>query len=394
MVVIAMTMLVSGTLVQNNPALIAPAEDARSTVGDLIPAPSLLPDDPFGATGQFFDADKLKAVAPPPGVLAPIGQAGAPADRATTMRGRLGVPGIVLDAYRVAATRLAITNPRCHLTWSLLAGIGRIESGHARGGLTDPSGTTLTPILGPRLSGGSGTALILDTDRGLLDGDTTYDRAVGPMQFIPSSWSAYGVDGNGDGRANPHNVYDAATAAGRYLCSGNVYLTNPQQRYAAVFRYNHSDAYVTTVLAWADAYERGGSAIGPLPVTSPVQALVPLLPPAQQPSAGPLALNVLPLPAPSPPSTPAPPSRPATNSTPPPTTSTPPPTPAAPPPTTSTQPPPTSTEPIPSQPSTTASPPPPSTTPPPLPSTPPPPSTTVEAPPPTLTIGSSSPPML
>ena len=82
------------------------------------------------------------------------------------------------------------------------------------------------------------------------------------MQFIPSTWQGYAADGNGDGSASPHNVYDATLAAGKYLCSGNLDLSNPQDRATAVFRYNHSDSYVRTVLIWADAYAKG---VDPLP---------------------------------------------------------------------------------------------------------------------------------
>ncbi len=161
---------------------VAPVEEQRAGFGDLTPAPSLVPNDPFGPTGQVLNPSKLKALAPPSGAFTPLGQARTPTDQVAIAPSQLGIPGTVLDGYRVAATRLAITNSNCHLTWSLLAGIGRIESGHAQGGQVDTSGTTVTPILGPRLSGGPGTALILDTDHGVLDGDTTYDRAVGPRR--------------------------------------------------------------------------------------------------------------------------------------------------------------------------------------------------------------------
>lgn len=87
-----------------------------------------------------------------------------------------------------------------------------MESGQARGGQVDASGTTTSKILGPALDG-NGFALIKDTDNGAYDGNSTYDQAVGPMQFIPSTWAWAGRDGNGDGKKDPNNIYDAALAA-------------------------------------------------------------------------------------------------------------------------------------------------------------------------------------
>ncbi|MGH8775651.1 MAG: lytic transglycosylase domain-containing protein [Jiangellaceae bacterium] len=84
-------------------------------------------------------------------------------------------------------------------------------------------------------------ALIRDTDGGALDGDTTYDRAVGPMQFIPSTWRSVSVDGNGDGRRDPNNIYDAAQGAAVYLCAGDTDLRDPIQAARAVRRYNNAD---------------------------------------------------------------------------------------------------------------------------------------------------------
>jgi hypothetical protein len=183
--------------------------------------------------------------------------------------GPLGIPGVALDAYRFAERTLVTARPGCHLSWSLIAGIGRIESNHASDGRVDAFGNTLGPILGPQLDGSPGVAAIPDTDRGVLDQDTTWDRAVGPMQFIPSSWRAWGVDGNGDGVANPNNIYDSTIATGLYLCNGGVNLSDPAQQQAAVFRYNHSATYVEIVLQWAHAYLTGvvpvPSAPGPMP---------------------------------------------------------------------------------------------------------------------------------
>ncbi|MGW7261449.1 lytic murein transglycosylase [Streptomyces sp. NPDC054834] len=159
------------------------------------------------------------------------------------------LPATVFAAYRHAESELARTAPRCRLRWQLLAAIGQVESGQADGGRVTADGTSVTPILGPRLHGGA-FAVVRDTDDGVYDGDRAYDRAVGPMQFIPSTWDRWGADGNGDGRADPDNVFDAALAAGRYLCAGGRDLSDPAGLDGAVLAYNHSEAYLRTVRAW------------------------------------------------------------------------------------------------------------------------------------------------
>ena len=133
-----------------------------------------------------------------------------------------GIPEVALRAYEAATASLAASDPGCALPWWLLAGIGRVESNHGRfaGAVLLEDGTSSPPVIGIPLDGREGVALIRDSDDGLLDGDTTYDRAVGPMQFIPTTWAGWQSDGDGDGRADPHDVHDAALAAGRYLCGG------------------------------------------------------------------------------------------------------------------------------------------------------------------------------
>ncbi|NIK58056.1 lytic transglycosylase domain-containing protein [Kribbella shirazensis] len=167
-----------------------------------------------------------------------------------------GIPGTVLAAYQKAARDLAFSMPGCHITWPLLAGIGKVESGHASGGKVDANGNTRGKILGPVLNGGPGMAAIADTDQGAYDGNTAWDRAVGPMQFIPGTWNAFGADGNGDGVKDPHNVFDASRSAGEYLCSGGANLSDPQGLVQAVLRYNHSMEYVSTVLRWMQTYSK------------------------------------------------------------------------------------------------------------------------------------------
>ncbi|MER5854792.1 lytic transglycosylase domain-containing protein [Streptomyces sp900105245] len=166
------------------------------------------------------------------------------------------LPASVYAAYRGAAEELARSAPRCRLRWQLLAAIGQVESGQARGGRVSGDGTTVTPILGPQLTGGA-FAIVPDTDGGVYDGDEVYDRAVGPMQFIPSTWARWRADGNGDGRTDPNNVYDAALAAGRYLCAGGRDLSSRADLDRAILGYNHSDAYLRTVKAWYAYYLTG-----------------------------------------------------------------------------------------------------------------------------------------
>lgn len=175
------------------------------------------------------------------------------------------IPQRMVEAYQRGEAVAAQRAPQCNMPWWLLAGIGRVESGHAAGGAVDANGVTVTRILGPRLDGTTpDTAVITDTDGGRFDGDPHYDRAVGPMQFIPGTWVLAGVDGNGDGTANPSQVDDAAASAAMYLCSGGGDMSNPADMASAILRYNNSTQYVQDVLAGATAYRDGH-----VPVTPP-----------------------------------------------------------------------------------------------------------------------------
>ena len=142
----------------------------------------------------------------------------------------------------------------------MLAGIGRVESKHAEGGELTDAGVADPPIYGPRLDGsgaGGNTTGISDTDGGEIDGDTEYDRAVGPMQFIPTTWEIHGKDGDGDGEADPQNIHDAALSAASLLCANQeIDLSDEDTLRRAIKRYNNSDAYVEKVLTWAERYGR------------------------------------------------------------------------------------------------------------------------------------------
>lgn len=161
-----------------------------------------------------------------------------------------GIPPRALEAYNAAADRLALEQPACRISWWVLAAVGKVESGHGAGRLA-LDGTVTPHVLGPLLDG-DGVATITDTDGGLLDGDARWDRAVGPMQFIPSTWRG----AVGDGVADPHDIDDAALAAARYLCRGGRGVpldTEPGLR-AAAFSYNRSARYVDRIVELAVRY--------------------------------------------------------------------------------------------------------------------------------------------
>jgi membrane-bound lytic murein transglycosylase B len=205
-------------------------------------------------------------------------RASTAASRRTTADWRLAadivgsdLPLVALDAYVKAAGRMAVERPECGLRWTGLAAIGKVESGHGTygGSRLSANGDTSQPIVGIPLDGSAGTAAIGDTDGGELDGDPTTDRAVGPMQFIPGSWRSLGRDGNGDGRADPSNIYDAALAAAGLLCrAAGTGLDTDAGLYRGALAYNNSTSYASLVVRTANAYAAQESTLIPPPPTT------------------------------------------------------------------------------------------------------------------------------
>jgi hypothetical protein len=170
-----------------------------------------------------------------------------------------GISATALAAYQRAQSVINSADWSCNVPWELIAAIGRVESNHGRyaGNTLNDQGVSVPGVYGPVLDGKNGTQAIMDTDGGQLDKDEVYDRAVGPMQFIPSTWSAVKVDADGDGQRDPQDIDDAALATAIYLCSGVDDLSSTAGQRAAVYRYNHSQAYVDLVLSIVDAYSDG-----------------------------------------------------------------------------------------------------------------------------------------
>ena len=204
------------------------------------------------------EAIEAPASVPVPGVIAPAVPEGS-ADSVVSGASSNGIPAPALAAYQRGAQIIDAADKSCNIPWELIAAIGRVESDHGRygGNTLTEDGVSKPGIYGIPLNGKNGTQAINDTDGGQLDKDTVYDRAVGPMQFIPSTWQVVKVDADNDSKRNPQDMDDAALATAVYLCSGTDNLSNRKGQEAAVLRYNHSQDYVNLVLRIMEAYSSG-----------------------------------------------------------------------------------------------------------------------------------------
>ncbi|NRQ35097.1 lytic transglycosylase domain-containing protein [Nonomuraea sp. NN258] len=146
----------------------------------------------------MLDADTRRAATPKPQQPATV---------------TVGRPSSYLELYKAAATRCP------GLSWTVLAAIGQVESGHGRNN-------------GPSSAG-----------------------ALGPMQFMPATWKHYGVDGDGDGKKDIWSPYDAVPGAANYLCANKAGQGGERLR-KAIWFYNHSWDYVNKVMSLAEGYAR------------------------------------------------------------------------------------------------------------------------------------------
>jgi hypothetical protein len=287
------------------------------------------------ATAPLSGQDPGAAGAPPtqppvqlPDPSGPAVQAPASSSKPislTSLPSAEGIPAVALAAYQRSAAVMDTADPSCHLDWSLLAAIGQVESDQGRvgGSSLDQNGIAHPRIIGPRLDGKHGTSLVRDTDAGRLDGDRQFDHAVGPMQFLPSTWAAVAVDGDGDGRRDVQDINDASLGSAVYLCADHDDLATRAGSRAALMRYNHSRAYVDGVMAIAHDFATSSVpsselAARPVSFTDPGDDQHAHLhpgrhgrhhhhrPPTDPPSPGPVTTDPVP-PTPAPTPTPTPP---------------------------------------------------------------------------------------
>jgi hypothetical protein len=234
------------------------AAPEATTSGDVTPGPTTSDGQlPVPSTGPPVSG----GVTPSPGATVTTGHpvGGRPADVlaawATETGGKVDVPWVAMQAYGYAELVVKSTRPGCNLKWTTLAAIGKIESNHGRHNATlGDDGESAPRILGPVLNGTNNTQRIDDTDDGVLDGDLTYDRAVGAMQFIPSTWQQHKVDADNDGLTDINDIDDAALAAGNYLCQGGRNMDLSTDWWNAILSYNDVRAYAQDVFDAANEY--------------------------------------------------------------------------------------------------------------------------------------------
>lgn len=166
------------------------------------------------------------------------------------------IPLRAMQAYATTELSESTNQPACQLRWNTLAAIGSVESAHGTlgGAGLDGAGVPDVPIIGPALDGTNGTRAIESTpESAQFHGDEQWDHAVGPFQFLTSSWERYGGDADQDGEANPHDIDDAALGAARHLCVPGHDLKG-EGWVPAVYGYNNSMAYVAKVREIADSF--------------------------------------------------------------------------------------------------------------------------------------------
>ncbi len=192
----------------------------------------------------------------------PAGSAGAMAQTPPSAAALAEIPNFLIDHYEAAPTCTG-------LPWQIVAAIGYTESRHGEGHIDPTTGDTNPHIIGIALDGTHSGAVHVPPGGSPWHDDPVWDHAVGPMQFITSTWARWGIDANHDGVASPHNAYDAIATAGRYLCNGKPTLDSISQ---AIWRYDPDPNYAARAIDIAIRYGMspgGDPTSGPTPPAPP-----------------------------------------------------------------------------------------------------------------------------
>jgi hypothetical protein len=259
-VIIALMLVVAfaaGRFYAPDASVVSDKQTARPPSGAAV-LPGGSAAEPQGGTGTPDSISTVDGSVPPLDGDTDGRPADVLANWAVPMAIKVNIPVVALQAYAYAELVVRHNQPACNLSWTTLAGIGKIESDHGRaqGAKLGSDGKALPAIIGPPLDGQGGRKSIPDTDGGTVDTDRSWDRAVGPMQFLPSTWKQYAVDADNDGVTDVNDIDDAALAAGNYLCASNRDLATPQGWKAAISAYNAVDPYVQDVYNATDSYGR------------------------------------------------------------------------------------------------------------------------------------------
>ena len=165
------------------------------------------------------------------------------------------IPERALQAYAYAAYAVE-QEQGCAVGWQTLAALGDVLTQHGQVNSTtiDEDGVTSKPIRAVAPAAG-GKKSVPDTDGGDIDGDSTKDIPVGPMQLMPSRWEQYGTAAEPGNTPNPDNIDDAALTTAKITCSAGD-LTSPEGWTTAVSEFNPSPVFLKAVHKKAKEYSR------------------------------------------------------------------------------------------------------------------------------------------
>jgi membrane-bound lytic murein transglycosylase B len=182
--------------------------------------------------------------------------AAAFADWASELSGKVDIPQTALEAYGYAEWVIQQTTPSCKISWTTLAGVAKITSDHGRsgGGKIDSRGQLRPALTGPALNGSGGQPRVGDSDGGALDGDTSWDHAIGPMLMTPAMWRASGVDGDSDGLADPQDIDDASLGAAYHLCAAGGDISVVANWKKAISGYHGLSSQIDKIFESAQSY--------------------------------------------------------------------------------------------------------------------------------------------